>query len=135
LIALGLAEVDHQAHGAILLTEQSRAVLKGDLPVQMRRATQGRQRPPRSDRTSSTSLSGTEGRLLEQLKIWRREESRVQGVPAYVIFHDSTLAEIARRHPHDILALSGIGGVGAKKLERYGEALLAITAAYALDAT
>jgi len=135
LIALGLAEVDHQAHGAILLTEQSRAVLKGDLPVQMRRTAETRQRPPRSDRKSSLPPSGPEGRLLDQLKSWRREEARVQGVPAYVIFHDSTLAEIARRHPRDILALSGIGGIGAKKLERYGEALLAITAAYALDET
>jgi ATP-dependent DNA helicase RecQ len=126
LIALGLAEVDHQAHGAILLTEHSRAVLKGEQPVQMRRTSNARQRQPRSDRTSSPTLSGTEAGLLEHLKAWRREEARVQGVPAYVIFHDSTLEEIARQHPGDIAALSEIGGIGAKKLERYGEALLAV---------
>ena len=135
LIALGLAQVDHSAHGAIKLTEQSRAVLRGEQPVQMRRVAMIKQPPRRSDSPAYPALSGTEAGLLEHLKAWRREEARVQGVPAYVIFHDSTLAQIARRAPQDLQGLSAIGGIGLKKLERYGEALLALLAARRLKAS
>ena len=124
LIAHGLAEVDHLAHGAIRLTERSRAVLKGEETVQMRRTASGGRRQPRSTQGAAPELSAAGGALLEQLKAWRRDEAKAQGVPAYVIFHDSTLAEIARRQPADLDALSAIGGIGARKLERYGEALL-----------
>ena len=54
----------------------------------------------------------------------RRGEARAQGVPAYVILHDSTLDQIARERPRDLAALGRLGGIGAKKLERYGQALL-----------
>ena len=135
LIALGLAQVDHSAHGAIKLTEQSRAVLRGEQPVQMRRVAMIKQPPRRSDSPAYPALSGTEAGLLEHLKAWRREEARVQDVPAYVIFHDSTLAQIARRAPQDLQGLSAIGGIGLKKLERYGEALLALLAARRLKAS
>ncbi|MFZ1910674.1 MAG: HRDC domain-containing protein, partial [Burkholderiales bacterium] len=64
--------------------------------------------------------------LLQALKAWRRDEARSQGVPAYVILHDSTLAEIARARPRDLATLAGLGGIGAKKLERYGDALLQV---------
>jgi len=94
-----------------------------------------KQPPRRSDSPAYPALSGTEAGLLEHLKAWRREEARVQGVPAYVIFHDSTLAQIARRAPQDLQGLSAIGGIGLKKLERYGEALLALLAARRLKAS
>ncbi len=124
LIALGLAQVDHDAHGALRLTEASRPVLKGEQSVQMRRVV-ARGRSRRSERRAAPAgLSPADGGLLEALKAWRRDEARAQGVPAYVIFHDSTLAEIARARPRDLDALGELGGIGAKKLERYGEALL-----------
>ena len=62
--------------------------------------------------------------LLEQLKAWRMEQAREQSVPAFVIFHDRTLAEIAAARPADMDALGAISGIGAKKIERYGAALL-----------
>ncbi len=62
--------------------------------------------------------------LLQALKQWRREQAQVQGVPPYVVFHDRTLIELAARQPADREALAGISGVGAAKLDRYGEALL-----------
>jgi ATP-dependent DNA helicase RecQ len=65
---------------------------------------------------------------LQRLKAWRLAEARAQAVPAYVILHDSTLADIARRRPRDLSALARIAGIGAKKLERYGVALLKIMA-------
>ncbi|HVC12986.1 MAG TPA: DNA helicase RecQ [Burkholderiales bacterium] len=124
LIALGLARVDHDAHGALRLTEASRPVLKGEQSVQMRRVV-ARGRGRRSERRAAPAgPSPADGGLLEALKAWRRDEARAQGVPAYVIFHDSTLAEIARAKPRDLDALGELGGIGAKKLERYGEALL-----------
>ena len=130
LVALGLVAVDHQAHGALVLTEFSRAVLKGEQPVQMRRTDKASRRPPRAAKPAGSQLAGKQAGLLERLKAWRRDEARAQGVPAYVIFHDATLTEIAQQQPRNLGALSQITGVGATKLERYGAALLA-----ALEAT
>ena len=62
--------------------------------------------------------------LLERLKAWRLAQARTQSVPAFVILHDKTLAEIARQRPHTLTALGRISGIGAKKLERYGAALI-----------
>ena len=58
------------------------------------------------------------------MRAWRAETAREQNVPAYVIFHDATLREIALQQPDNLDALAAIGGVGAGKLERYGGALL-----------
>ncbi|MFN0314919.1 MAG: DNA helicase RecQ [Burkholderiales bacterium] len=130
LVALGYVRVDHESHGALKLCDASRPVLKGEEQVQMRRTD-----PPakRRERTSApaaaTDLSIGEMALLEQLKTWRREQARVQGVPAFVILHDKTLAEIARQQPHRLGALAQISGIGAAKLERYGADLLALIAA------
>jgi len=122
LVALGLARVDHEAHGALRLTEASRAVLRGEQTVQLRRVAPRAGRRPR--RSVPAGLAPADAALLDALKVWRRDEARRQGVPAYVILHDSTLAEIARTRPHDLAALAGLGGFGAKKLERYGDVLL-----------
>ena len=70
--------------------------------------------------------SDVDSELLAALKTWRREQAREQGVPPYVVFHDRTLVELAARRPQQLTDLAGIGGIGAAKLERYGEALLAV---------
>jgi ATP-dependent DNA helicase RecQ len=62
------------------------------------------------------------------LKAWRLAEARTQAVPPYVVFHDSTLAAIAEARPRTLQALAGISGMGTKKLERYGAALLEVLA-------
>ena len=64
--------------------------------------------------------------VLARLKAWRSEQATAQAVPPYVVFHDATLAAIAAAQPRDLDALAGIAGIGAKKLERYGPALLAL---------
>jgi ATP-dependent DNA helicase RecQ len=74
-------------------------------------------------------MSDIEEPLFEALRAWRREEAVRQGLPPYVIFHDRTLAEIARHRPPDRAALLAIDGVGHAKLERYGEAVLRFCAA------
>jgi ATP-dependent DNA helicase RecQ len=119
LVALGYARPDHDSYGALRLTEESRAVLRGERQVEMRRAVarKGKVVKPRSS-------SGADSQLLAKLKTWRTAQARSQSVPPYVVFHDATLAEIAAAQPRDLNALSGIAGIGAKKLERYGPALL-----------
>jgi ATP-dependent DNA helicase RecQ len=148
LVVLGLVEVDHAAFGALRLTPASRAVLKGELRVELRRAARReRQRRGRAlrDRSSGTGQravnagdaqganeagasadSAGESRRYARLKAWRLEEARRQSVPAYVILHDATLAEVARRRPRELAALAAIPGIGAHKLERYGRAVLGV---------
>jgi ATP-dependent DNA helicase RecQ len=149
LVALGLARPDHESFGALRLTEASRAVLKGEQSVEMRRASpeparkgkaaaakprrRGGWQDARPGANPDAWLDGNPGarpqvdeRLLARLKAWRTEQAREQSVPAYVIFHDSTLAAIAAAQPRDLAALSGIAGIGAKKLDRYGPTLLEV---------
>jgi ATP-dependent DNA helicase RecQ len=63
------------------------------------------------------------------LRAWRLDEARHQELPPYVIFHDATLMEVARRRPTSLAALTGIPGIGRSKLDRYGPAVLAVVAA------
>jgi ATP-dependent DNA helicase RecQ len=125
LVALGYAEPDHTAYGALRLTGASRAVLKGEQRVAMRELQPRQGRVAKKNRGAATAVPADAG-LLGQLKAWRLAEARAQSVPAYVILHDRTLAEIAALRPSGLQALAGIAGIGAKKLERYGEALLRV---------
>jgi superfamily II DNA helicase RecQ len=68
------------------------------------------------------------GMLFDRLKEWRRKRAQSDGVPAYVVFHDRTLADIAARRPQDWADLAGIVGVGPTKLERYADEVLAVIA-------
>ena len=127
LVALGYARPDHDAYGALCLTETSRPVLKGEQSVYMRSVLPRKAKGTKSRRgAAGVILPAADAGLLEQLKTWRMEQAKQQGVPAFVIFHDRTLAEIAAARPADMDALGGISGIGAKKLERYGTSLLAL---------
>ena len=126
LVALGLAQVDHESYGALMLTSASRPVLKGEQLVEMRRVVASGARPRRKRPGPGTDLSPADAEMLERLKQWRLSESRAQAVPAFVILHDSTLSELARQRPRTLDALAGIAGIGARKLERYGDALLGV---------
>jgi ATP-dependent DNA helicase RecQ len=123
-IALGLLQVDHDAYGALRLTAGSRAVLKGERRVSLRAWKEGR-RIARS-RTPREAMSPENHSLFERLRAWRADAARSHGVPAYVIFHDATLAEIARARPASLEALRGISGVGARKLDAYGSDILGL---------
>jgi ATP-dependent DNA helicase RecQ len=122
LVALGFAQVDHE------LCAAARPVLKGEQPVSMRRTVARPRAAPRSRAGVGSELAGADASLLAALKAWRLAESRAQAVPAFVILNDRTLAEIARQKPRDSAALSGISGIGATKLARYGDALLQLVA-------
>jgi len=123
-IAFGLLEVDHDAYGALKLAGESRAVLKGERSVALRAWREAK----RSARTkgSQGALPAAVQALFERLRAWRVEAARRHGVPAYVIFHDATLWEIARARPSSLDALRGISGVGARKLEAYGAEIVSL---------
>jgi ATP-dependent DNA helicase RecQ len=125
LVAQGLVRVDHEAHGALKLAESSRAVLRGEASVAMRRAAP-RAAKGRKLRGEAATLEVGDRELFDALRQWRLAEARTQGVPAYVILHDRTLAAIASSRPATLDALARVGGIGSAKLERYGEAIVAL---------
>lgn len=129
-MALGLMHVDHDAYQALVLNEAARPVLRGEQAIRLRRY----QKPVKQKRTSQAStfvqadLSKEEQHLFEQLRWWRVETARKNNVPAYVIFHDAALREIAKAQPHTMEQLSVVNGVGQKKLLTYGEEIIALIA-------
>jgi ATP-dependent DNA helicase RecQ len=125
LVAQGLVHVDHEAFGALKLAEASRAVLRGEATVAMRRTVARAPRAPKV-RGEALGLGAAAQSLFERLRAWRGGQARAQGVPAYVILHDRTLAAIAQTEPADLAALARIDGIGTVKLARYGEAIIGI---------
>jgi ATP-dependent DNA helicase RecQ len=134
LVAFGYLSVDHEGFGSLVLTEASKPVLKGEQNVTMRRYVKPTRTRQSSGRTSERAdptigMGPRERARWERLRMWRTETAKSDGVPAYVIFHDATLAEIARLGPHSIDDLRGIPGMGARKLDRFGYELLHVVAA------
>ena len=131
LVAQGLLDVDHAGYGSLKLAEASRAVLKGGQAVHLRQVQAGKpkaaaKRPAAQGLGHSAGLDPAAERLWGRLREWRAAIAKELGVPAYVVFHDATLAEFARARPQTEAALGQISGVGTRKLERYGAALLAL---------
>jgi ATP-dependent DNA helicase RecQ len=127
LVAHGLLAVDHDGYGALKLTQASRAVLVGGHKISFRQVCEGRRERAAKKESGAAVMSGLDGaarELWERLRAWRASIAKEHGIPAYVVFHDATLAELARERPASEAALSKISGVGARKLERYGADLL-----------
>ena len=124
LLAQGLLAVHGDGYGTLVLTEASAAVLSGTREVRLRREVA---RPTRSTRRAAASdLPAAASPLFERLRAWRAATARELGAPAYVVFADATLRGIALTTPSTLDELSGVSGVGAAKLEKFGEAVLAI---------
>ena len=132
LIATGALSVDGQAFNTLKLTDGSRAVLKGDAQVQLRESVSlpadSRRRKSAAKIAPAVASSLTDSGQLRfaALKAWRAEVARTHNLPAYVIFHDATLAAIAALAPTSLADLQGISGIGAKKLQAYGEDVLGV---------
>jgi ATP-dependent DNA helicase RecQ len=130
LMAQGLLSVEGN-YQTFVLTDASRDVLRGERQVMMRRDPAA-QRPARS-RSSGKGAAAAElpagaAPVFERLRAWRGATAKEQGVPAYVIFHDATLREIATRMPGSLAELGTISGIGENKLAKYGEGVLATLA-------
>ena len=136
LIALGAVAVDAQAFNTLQLTEQSRAVLRGEVKVALRESVSTpasrKTKKPGAGSAAIKAPIALDGAGLERyaaLKAWRAEVAREHNLPAYVIFHDATLAAIAKRAPQSLDDLQGISGIGSKKLEAYADDVLRVVAA------
>ncbi|MDA3804006.1 DNA helicase RecQ [Clavibacter sp. CT19] len=136
LLAQGLLGVSDDGYGTLVITAGSGDVLTGARKVPMR------QEPERIVRGRGTRTTRAKGGqvvdlpeeaqgLFEALRAWRSEQAKEQGVPAYVVFADVTLREVATVRPQDLGQLAGITGVGQKKLDTYGEGLLQVVRAEA----
>jgi ATP-dependent DNA helicase RecQ len=132
MIATGSLSVDASSYNTLHLTDGSRAVLKGERQVLLRESvSQPAGRSRTRERGAKSAPSAVAAGLTEAgqqrfaaLKSWRSEVARQHNLPAYVIFHDATLAAIAALDPKSLGDLEGVSGIGEKKLEKYGPALL-----------
>jgi ATP-dependent DNA helicase RecQ len=125
LLAQGLLAVEGD-YGTLVLTEASAAVLGRQRPVMMRREPErkARVRTGRSTPTAPAELPAEAAPVFERLRAWRAATAKEQGVPAYVVFHDATLRQIATEAPTTLAALGTVSGVGENKLAKYGQQIL-----------
>ena len=137
LIAIGALQVDAQAFNTLKLLDGARPILRGEQPVRLRAASAeagararsgGRSRARGATPPAAAALDAAGQARFAALKAWRAEVARAHDLPAYVIFHDATLAAIAARAPAALHELQGVSGVGDAKLERYGEQVLRVCA-------
>jgi ATP-dependent DNA helicase RecQ len=137
LVAMGHLAADSEAFGALKLTESARGVLKGETAVMLREQVPGsriRTSRAKSRRGDLAPAMGAADKtvnpaLSNALRAWRSEMARKRGVPAYVVLHDSTIDGIAALRPTTLAELRGIPGIGDKKLEHYGDELIALVRA------
>jgi ATP-dependent DNA helicase RecQ len=143
LLAQGLLAIRGD-YGVLALTEASYAVLRGQRKVALRHDPErpaghvGSAQPARAGRSRAEGARASAGHagpaavdldvraaaVFERLRAWRAAAAKEQGVPAYVIFHDATLRQIAAESPSTLAALAGVNGVGEHKLARYGQQIL-----------
>ncbi|WP_105401150.1 MULTISPECIES: DNA helicase RecQ [Neorhizobium] len=134
LLAAGFVSVDHEAFGALKLEEGARAVFKREREVRFRkdRPTTGKASRSASPSAANarSALEGSDAELFEALRVARLGIAKELSVPPYVVFPDTTLVAFATARPTSRDALLGISGVGQSKLERYGDAFLAVIRAH-----
>jgi len=130
LIVRGFIEVDHDAFGALRMTKRAEPILRGQEPVHLRRdRTPTASASVMKKKNDHAMLGAGDSALFDALRAERSRLAREQNVPAYVIFHDATLAAIATARPASLDALGEIPGMGRTKVERYGATVLAAVAA------
>jgi ATP-dependent DNA helicase RecQ len=124
LLAQGLLAVEGD-YGTLVLTDGSAQVLRKQRPVMLRREPDRPAKAPRARKAGpAASLPADAAAAFERLRAWRAATAKEQGVPAYVIFHDATLREVAMTSPSSLGELSKVSGIGETKLARYGQQLL-----------
>ncbi len=130
LMARGYLAVDMDGFGSLKLTEESRPVLRGEETIHFRKDVARTKKTGRRKKSGQPnrhfSAHSDEKIVWEALRSKRNELAHEQGVPAYIIFHDATLMEMVEFHPTTLHELGQISGVGAMKLEKYGDEFLAV---------
>ncbi|MDM8350078.1 DNA helicase RecQ [Pseudomonas sp. sp1636] len=126
LVARGLADVDLEGYGGLRLSESCRPLLRGEVTLQLRRDLKPQHTAKSSSSAASQLVRGDEREQWEALRALRRKLAEEHAVPPYVIFPDATLLEMLRSKPGTLAEMAQVSGVGARKLERYGEAFLEV---------
>ncbi|MEM9402307.1 MAG: DNA helicase RecQ [Pseudomonadota bacterium] len=126
LIAAGHLRADAERFGALVLTETSRGVLRGETPIRFREDPKAPVKAPRRSAARGHVVAEEDRALWEALRACRQTFADEHNVPAYVIFHDATLYEFLEQRPQTEADMLAISGVGQTKLERYGEGFLAV---------
>ncbi|WP_457981059.1 DNA helicase RecQ [Ectopseudomonas composti] len=126
LVARGLADVDLEGFGGLRLSETCRPLLRGEVGLQLRREPKPAQAAKASSSAASQLVRGHEREMWEALRGLRRKLAEEHSVPPYVIFPDATLLEMLRSQPGSLSEMAEVSGVGARKLERYGQAFLEV---------
>ncbi|HEY5624224.1 MAG TPA: DNA helicase RecQ, partial [Gammaproteobacteria bacterium] len=127
LVVRRYLRVDQERYGALVLTPESRPLLRGEIELGLRhdiREAGVRKRPKAS--TTVEALSDTSRALFEDLRELRRQIASEQGVPPYVIFHDSTLVQMVEELPRTSEEMLALNGAGPKKVEKYGAEFLGL---------
>jgi ATP-dependent DNA helicase RecQ len=137
LIALGHVHAEGE-YNTLALSDSAREVLRGEVPVRLRVSAEPKGKPAKATRVRSSSagagkppplpLDDAATLRFSALKAWRAEVAKAHNLPAYIVFHDTTLAEMAREQPATLDELAGISGVGSRKLEAYGAEILRVLA-------
>ena len=129
VLARGLLE-SHGDWGVLVLGDSAGPVLRGEAEVSLRvdpvSRSAAKRTGPRRRGGSEAELDPADASLFEALRTWRAEQAKEQGVPAYVVFPDATLYGIVEAKPSSIDRLGQVSGVGLKKLDRYGPAVLEV---------
>ncbi len=133
LLARGVVSVDTDGYNTLHLTAESRQVLRGEVPILLRdssavSATRRKTRGASATVKAPLALDADALVRYAALKAWRSEVAKAHNLPAYVIFHDSTLATIAKRNPQDLEDLRDVSGLGSKKFEAYAAEVLDVLA-------
>jgi len=130
LIAQGMVGIDHEGFGALKLTDRCRPLLRGEQSFLMAKEIEPETLPrSKKKRAEPGHFASKSDPLMEALRVWRKATATEQKVPPFVVFHDGTLLAITAARPKTLRALSEISGLGEKKLERYGTAVLKIVSA------
>nr|WP_288453778.1 DNA helicase RecQ [uncultured Pseudomonas sp.] len=128
LVARGLADVDLEGFGGLRLSDSCRPLLRGEVSLQLRRDLKPQQSAKASGSAARQLVRGDEREQWEALRALRKRLAEEHAVPPYVIFPDATLLEMLRSKPTTLDEMARVSGVGARKLERYGEAFLEVLA-------
>ena len=137
LVVLGYLSVDTAGYGALRFTQQSRELLRGEVELRLRKDLLTQKRPAKAKKKKQETyeITGVDNELWEALRACRKRLADENNVPPYVIFHDSTLSQMAVEKPQTPVQMLDISGVGQTKLERFGSAFLDVLQSHTPDSS
>jgi ATP-dependent DNA helicase RecQ len=124
LVVQGFLRADPDRFGALVLTRESRPLLRGEMQIRLREDPKPPAKRRRGPAPAAAQLSAADEAVFEALRELRRQIASEHGVPPYVIFHDATLLQMVAEKPESLTAMLGLNGIGRTKLDKYGERFL-----------